>query len=223
MTSKKTVIFKGLHIIRILASIAAVLFTLFNAIAPWYLSKDARYAVANLEYVCEKADEKAGIDFSINTKGWHRIKHPLPIALLELVDVSNAWSTGYANDYMRSNGAVSADLNPYEVLSSLETSTVNKQYAEVYEFVQYNAALTNPDSLDQIKDIAKSYDLTIASMSEKIVADMSKQIEFFRINVFIAAMTFIGVLALDITIRILKSIARKIRKSDDDYNEEDEE
>ncbi len=216
MKQKKNKNIKFLPIVRVFGSIATVLYALYIIICPWYLTTDARYTVANLQYTADRLEE-IGVKTSVDTHGINRLKYPAPIALAKLVDLTTNWTYGYlgaievyeqSNDSVNSSRLAGLKANPYDTLSRLENNMVSKINQEGYEIIAYHEGITNPDTTYS-SELLGEYNKKVKSLSASFTEDCKKYYQVYQDNVTVGFFILLVTVLFNTIITIFKAYKDK--------------
>ena len=170
---------KGIVAIRIIASLATFLYGAYLILCPWYLSNDAITARRCLQEITIEA-KKIGIDTGIDMSGKNILKYPLPIVMMDIIDISTNWTNAYLGSIERDSiiankefEIIDNDKNPHNTLQKVAAYT-NLQVLDVdkeaYELVAYHSAVTDPNPEQPInKEVLSAYIDTVTERKEKAV------------------------------------------------------
>ncbi len=204
---------KGIVAIRIIASLATFLYGAYLILCPWYLSNDAITARKCLQEITVEA-KKIGVDTGIDMSGINIIKYPLPIAIMDIADISTSWTNAYLGSIERDSivtnkefKLTASDINPHNALQKVAAYTnlqALDEDKEVYELVAYHTAITDPDPEQPVtKEMLSAYVNTVTERKKLIIEHFKP---FMRTCVERISLG-IGVIMITIYINIILFIA----------------
>ncbi len=187
---------KYLKIARVSVSVIAILYSFYIMIVPWYFSADSRSVLSDLEFVSEKANE-AGIQNKINVKGLNVFRHPKPVALMELTDLTSNWTYSYLSAVelihvkTKENYKNYSDkTNPYDTISRLNFIVHGDDAEkEAYELIKYHIGISNPDTV-LTHELLEQYAEDTKTIETELTKTYKKYYEHYQ-NVLITGLFII--------------------------------
>lgn len=142
MSNKSTFVVVIHRIIVILLCLESILFCGFTtvAIAPWYISQDAKIARENLQILSQAMADRGYIDSAIDVSGIKGIFiAPYDKSAQMIYEMSVNWSEAYAA-LIQANGGVDPDdtKNPYSTFATLDLTAENEYIQSVYDSLAFN-------------------------------------------------------------------------------------